>query len=55
MIKKLESAQDRVSELSRALAIICRTLVDVGLGPVNLGELARHMLKLRRSGKKGRS
>ena len=41
--------RDRVGELANALAKICNELVAVGLGPVNLGKLAKHMLKLRRS------
>lgn len=40
--------RDRVGELANALASICNQLVSVGLGPINLGKIARHMLKLRR-------
>jgi hypothetical protein len=36
----------RVDDLVGGLACITQTLCAVGLGPVNLGRLARHMLKL---------
>lgn len=36
----------RVDDLANGLACITNTLCAVGLGPVNLGRLAKHMLKL---------
>ena len=40
--------RDRAKELALALAKISKELVDIGLGQILLGRLARHMLKLRR-------
>lgn len=41
----------RVQLLAGGLAKISRHLVECGLGPVNLGKLARQMLKLRANDK----
>lgn len=40
-------AAPHCSALANALARIADDLVAVGLGPVNLGALAKHMLKLK--------
>jgi len=45
--QKLER-RDRSKELAMALGCVAKELVEVGLGDIKLGCLAKHMLKLKK-------